>query len=124
VHLDTHIVVWLYIHRDEAFSRRARHLIDTEPLTVSPMVAVELDLLYEVGRTEGPASVVLNGLELTLGLTVSSQPFLAVARAATDLTWTRDPFDRLICAQAVAEHRLLLTKDHTIRKNLALARWD
>jgi PIN domain nuclease of toxin-antitoxin system len=124
MHLDTHVVVWLYVDQDDAFSPTARHLIDTEPLMVSPMVAMELDLLYEVGRTEGPASVVLAALGRTLDLTVSTTPFSEVVGAATDLTWTRDPFDRLICAQAVAERRLLLTKNRTIRKHLALARWD
>ena len=124
MHLDTHAVVWLFVDRDSAFPAAARRLLDTEPLVVSPMVALELDLLFEVGRTEGPAEVVLNGLRRTVGVSVSSTPFADVTAAATALRWTRDPFDRLICAQAVAEHQLLLTKDRNIRQHLPLARWD
>lgn len=124
MHLDTHAVVWLYVDKDNAFPVAARRLIDTEPLVVSPMVALELDLLYEVGRTAGPAEVVLAGLARTVGLVTSATPFADVARAATALTWTRDPFDRLICAQAVADNAILLTKDRRIRAHLTLARWD
>ena len=124
MHLDTHAVVWLYIDKIGAFPAAARHLIDSEPLVVSPMVALELDLLHEVGRTERPAEVVLSGLARTVGLVITSIPFVDVVRTATDLTWTRDPIDRLICAQAVAENAILLTKDRRIRANLTLARWD
>ena len=79
MHLDTHVVVWLHTGQDSAFSRTARRLIDAEPLAVSPMVSLELDLLYEVGRTEGPAAVVLTSLERTIGLTISSAPFFVNA---------------------------------------------
>lgn len=70
------------------------------------------------------ADAVLSELRRSLGLTVNAAPFPAVVAAATDLTWTRDPFDRLISAQAVAEGDILLTKDRRIRKHLDLARWD
>jgi PIN domain nuclease of toxin-antitoxin system len=124
MHLDTHVVIWLYLDRLGVFPSAARHLIETEPLAVSPMVALELDLLHEIGRTQGPAEVVLAGLHRSIGLLVSPVPFADVVGAAANLTWTRDPFDRLICAQAVAENQILLTKDRRIHAHLALARWD
>lgn len=124
MHLDTHVVIWLYDSAGADFPAATRRLIDSEPLSISPMVKFELALLREIGRVTLAPEVILAELERTLGLTVSSRPFPAVVGAATDLTWTRDPFDRLICAQAVAEQQPLLTKDRTIRKNLALARWD
>jgi PIN domain nuclease of toxin-antitoxin system len=37
--------------------------------------------------------------------------------------WTRDPFDRLITAQAASYNQVLLTKDETIRKHYANAIW-
>lgn len=124
MHLDTHAVIWLFIRNHQVFPTSARRLLDTEPLTVSPMVLVELDLLHDIGRTEGPASVVLDGLRRSVGLTVSEAPSATVVGSATALTWTRDPFDRLICAQAVAEQEPLLTKDRRIRSHLDLATWD
>ncbi|MGI9002668.1 MAG: hypothetical protein ACR2GH_13530 [Pseudonocardia sp.] len=63
-------------------------------------------------------------LHRLLGLVTSSASFSSVAGAATNLTWIRDPFDRLISAQAVAENEILLTKNRRIREHLALARWD
>lgn len=124
MHLDTHAVVWLYESGTDTFPTLARSLLDSEPLAVSPMIALELALLHEVGRIAPPPEAILAGLRRTVGLTTSPTPFADVVGAATDLTWTRDPFDRLICAQAVAENEILLTKDRKIRANLALARWD
>jgi PIN domain nuclease of toxin-antitoxin system len=47
-----------------------------------------------------------------------------VTKAADDLTWTRDPFDRLIAAHAIAVGAPLLTADRSILENLPLATWD
>lgn len=124
MHLDTHAVVWLYESGTDTFPAAARRLLGTEPLAVSPMVALELSLLHEIGRIVPRPEVILAGLRRTLGLVASHTPFADVVGAATDLSWTRDPFDRLICAQAVAENQILLTKDRKIREHLALARWD
>lgn len=124
MHLDTHVVVWLYADGIEPFPPSARRLLNEEPLAISPMVALELALLHETGRVTAAPEVIQAGLGRTLGLVTSSAPFTDVVGAASDLTWTRDPFDRLICAQAVAENQLLLTKDRLIRKHLPLARWD
>lgn len=124
MHLDTHVVVWLYEGELDLFPAAARRLLDAEPLAVSPMVALELTLLHEIGRTGGPAAVVLAELGRSIGLTISQTPFPSVVDAASALDWTRDPFDRLICAHAVVDGAVLLTKDRRIRGRLDRARWD
>ena len=43
--------------------------------------------------------------------------------AAERLSWTRDPFDRLIVAQASLAGAPLVTKDRMIRKHFAKAAW-
>lgn len=43
--------------------------------------------------------------------------------AALSLDWTRDPFDRLICAHAAVVGGELATKDRSIRANFAPAFW-
>jgi PIN domain nuclease of toxin-antitoxin system len=48
----------------------------------------------------------------------------ALGQAAADLSWTRDPFDRLISAHAIVANAPLITADETIRANLSLAIWD
>ncbi|HEY5881776.1 MAG TPA: PIN domain-containing protein [Nakamurella sp.] len=124
MHLDTHVVVWLFAGSVDVFPPTVRALLDSEPLSVSPMVSLELDLLHEIGRTGRPAITVLAELQRTIGLTISAATFADVVSAAADLHWTRDPFDRLISAQAIAENQQLLTRDRRIRANLSVARWD
>ncbi|MGH3614883.1 MAG: type II toxin-antitoxin system VapC family toxin [Pseudonocardia sp.] len=124
MHLDTHVVVWLYAGDADVFPPSVQHLLDTAALSVSPMVALELTHLHEIGRTSAPSDVVLTELRRSIGLTISEAPFPSVVETATALIWTRDPFDRLISAQAVVEGEMLLTKDRRIREHLELARWD
>jgi PIN domain nuclease of toxin-antitoxin system len=47
-----------------------------------------------------------------------------LVEAATKLDWTRDPFDRMISAQAIVAGAPLLTADRTILANLPLATWS
>ncbi|HVL82908.1 MAG TPA: PIN domain-containing protein [Pseudonocardia sp.] len=124
MHLDTHVVVWLYEDKVASLPTSVRRLLDSEPLVVSPMVGFELDLLHEIGRTAGPSAEVLTGLGRSVGLTVSPAPFPAVVTTAAGLRWTRDPFDRLICAQAIVDATTLLTRDRRIHAHLDRARWD
>jgi PIN domain nuclease of toxin-antitoxin system len=42
---------------------------------------------------------------------------------ATTLSWTRDPFDRLIAAHSIVANSPLITADETILENLPLATW-
>ena len=59
-----------------------------------------------------------------IGLTPDDTPYIVVARAARALSWTRDPFDRLITAAASVSNHPLLTPDQTIRDHYAAAFWD
>ena len=54
---------------------------------------------------------------------VSTLSFQRVVAAAVEQTWTRDPFDRLIVAQAQAEGASLVTADKLIRKHFARSVW-
>jgi PIN domain nuclease of toxin-antitoxin system len=47
-----------------------------------------------------------------------------VTAIAATLGWTRDPFDRVIVAHALADDLPLLTRDERIRRHCPLARWD
>lgn len=88
------------------------------------MAVLELQYLHEVGKTGEPAGVVMKDLSARFGLKVSRLAFAAVLQNALPLTWTRDPFDRLIAAQAITENVPLLTRDATILNRCPLARWD
>ncbi len=100
---------------------RAR--LETEVIGVSPIVELELTYLHEIGRVSEPASVPLSALRRTLGLQVPDVSLVDLIQAATTLSWTRDPFDRLISAHAMVANVPLLTADETILENLPLAIW-
>jgi PIN domain nuclease of toxin-antitoxin system len=97
--------------------------VDSESSRICPIVELELTYLYEIGRVSEPASAPLSALGRSIGLQLSDASFEQVARAAVDLTWTRDPFDRLIAAHAIAAGAPLLTADKSILENLPLATW-
>ncbi|MGH3771315.1 MAG: type II toxin-antitoxin system VapC family toxin [Pseudonocardiaceae bacterium] len=124
MHLDTHVVAWLFAGHTNYLPAAVRRRLDSEPLVISPIVELELAYLHEIGQTSQPPGVVLQELGAAVGLTVSGAPFGAVVGAAIGLVWTRDPFDRLIAAQALTENETLLTKNERIRKHLELAVWD
>lgn len=123
-YLDTHVVAWLYALGGGAVPESiALRLEASDDIRVSPMVRMELQYLHEIGRvTERPLPV-LDALGAALGLTLCNAPFAAVVREAEGESWTRDPFDRLIVAQARLFDAPLVTKDATIHDHYALAIW-
>lgn len=123
IYLDTHVVVWLYGGLTEELSLDAMNAIETNELLVSPMVRLELQYLCETGRILAKPDTILSALATELGLATCALAFPAVVQKALSLNWTRDPFDRIIVAQAVAGKRRLLTRDQTIHKNFARAIW-
>jgi len=79
--------------------------------------------MHEIGRARDPAPMMLAALHKSIGLEFDDASFAEVARAAVELTWTRDPFDRMIAAQAIVADVPLVTADRTILDNLPLATW-
>lgn len=123
IHLDTHVVCWLYAGRVDLLSGAARDAIERDELAVSPMVGLEVQYLREVGRMRhGPARI-LAALRGDLGLEVSNLPFATVAARARSFSWTRDPFDRLIAAEAAVAGARLLTRDGVLRRRFRPALW-
>lgn len=123
IHLDTHVVVWLCAGEIGRFPAGARRRIEREELRISPVVTLELEYLHEVGRIAEGATFVLRDLAHRLGLAEDEGDFAAVVAAARGLSWTRDPFDRLIVGHAAALGTSLLTKDRTIRQHYRHAVW-
>lgn len=121
--LDTHVVVWLYTGQVEELSSSARTTIEQHQLAISPMVQLELEYLHEVGRLTVGGSDVVADLSRRIGLQVSDVPLEALVHAAAALSWTRDPFDRLIVADALVVGSGLVTKDRTIHDRTTVALW-
>jgi PIN domain nuclease of toxin-antitoxin system len=98
--------------------------METEAIAVSPVVGLELTYLYEIGRVSEPASSPLSALQRVFRMEIVDTSLAELVQAATGLSWTRDPFDRLISAHAIVANAPLVTADETIRENLPLAIWD
>jgi PIN domain nuclease of toxin-antitoxin system len=80
--------------------------------------------LHEIGRARDPAPVMLAALRQSIGLEVADVSLRELSSVAIGLSWTRDPFDRMIAAQAIIADAPLLTADRAILANLPLATWD
>jgi len=123
IYLDTHVLLRLYLGDLEKLSAAARKSIEEEELYVSPAAVLELELLHKIGRLAPTASRVMSVLEQGLAIRISELPFRTVVQHALKESWGRDPFDRLIVANAKAQDAPLVTKDEKIRRNYALAIW-
>jgi len=88
------------------------------------MVLLELAYLYEIKRIIRPPLALLNQLETQLGLKLCHHPFPAVIQIALLETWTSNPFDRVIVAQARANgYAALVTSDDKIREHYPNTVW-
>jgi PIN domain nuclease of toxin-antitoxin system len=64
-------------------------------------------------------------LQALIGLRISDHPFPAVAQTALFETWTWDPFDRIIVAQARSDgYSGLVTSDIKINENYSKTIWN
>jgi PIN domain nuclease of toxin-antitoxin system len=124
VFLDTHIVIWLYEGRKEKFSPTVRDKLESANLFISPLVKLELQFLYEIERiTERPEKI-LSFLEFALEINISTTPFSLIVEKSLDLSFTRDPFDRMILAEALAHEGILVSADREIKKNSKAVFWE
>ena len=123
-YLDTSIVIWLEAGLTERISAKAQQRIENSDLLISPMVLLELEFLREIGRLKTRIEPVLSHLGQAIGLSVCQLPMAATITAALQLSWTRDPFDRLIVANAAANNAAaLITSDERIRSMYQNAVW-
>jgi PIN domain nuclease of toxin-antitoxin system len=121
--IDTHVVLWLYAGEIGRIPTAVQQRIDDEDLRFSPVTALELAYLHQVGRVTVPPESILSELALMLGLSEVDESISRICFAARDLDWTRDLFDRLVSAHSLLSGLDLVTKDRTIRENLSSAWW-
>jgi PIN domain nuclease of toxin-antitoxin system len=123
IYLDTNVVLWLAGAPAELSAEAIARIDAAELLLLSPMVELEVEYLYEIGRLQRGAAEVIQHLEQYLPVRLCDRPFAAVVARARTMKWTRDPFDRLIAAQAALGGDPLVTRDKIIRANYPHAVW-
>jgi len=124
IHVDTHVLLWVASGEHHRLPARLVRWLPSIPVRISPMVTLELTYLHEIERVSRPAQHVLDKLSARLDLRASEAAFPRVARMACTLTWTRDPFDRLIAAGAMADDLPLLTADRRMLTHCPVAVWQ
>ena len=123
IHLDTHVIVWLFQKDLSKFSKQTLKLINDNELQISPMVMMELKFLNEIGRLNYKPMEIITELTKAIALNVSDEKFATTAYESLELSWTRDPFDRLIVASASAQKAKLISKDRNILDHYEHAVW-
>ncbi|WP_420642864.1 type II toxin-antitoxin system VapC family toxin [Candidatus Leptofilum sp.] len=123
IYLDTHVVVWLYAGQLARFSDEIQALLNENDLIVSPIVQLELQYLHEIERITVDAQTIITDLAARIGLQTCDKRFQAVVGEATAVSWTRDPFDRLIVANASLNSDILISKDQNILNHYPHAKW-
>ena len=123
IYLDTHVVVWLFSGDLDKIPHKALNLIEESELLISPMVLLELEFLYEIGRLTYKSKEILSSLSQSIDLKVCELSFAKIALESTKHNWTRDPFDRLIVANAICSNNILISRDKKIQDNYSKAVW-
>jgi PIN domain nuclease of toxin-antitoxin system len=112
--LDTHAALWFLSGDDRMGERARRHLLDdANRVLLSAAVAWEVAIKRSLGKLVAPEE------SMRLLVEAGAQP-LAVsldhAAAVEHLPWHhRDPFDRMLIAQARVEGAALVSHDDALR---------
>jgi PIN domain nuclease of toxin-antitoxin system len=111
---DTHAALWL-LGDDERLSPRADQMLTdaSNEVMLSAAVVWEVAIKRSLGKLDAPdgfAGLLLDAGAVPLAVSIDH------ARAVRSLPWHhRDPFDRLLVAQAALEDAILVSNDERLR---------
>jgi PIN domain nuclease of toxin-antitoxin system len=112
--LDTNALIWLATAHP-----RAKPLQEAStPLRLSPVSLLELCFLEEVGRLQIAPGRALPDLAASIGVPLDSPTSAELFQAAVGVSWTRDPFDRLLVAHAHCRSWPIATGDRNLLAHL------
>ena len=116
--LDTHFLLWIVLDvpRVDEFPWLERY----RPWGVSPVSFLEIQFLAEVGRLEVRQPEFTAAVARDARFVVDEVALVPLIEKALPLSWTRDPFDRLLAAHSGARRVPLCTLDRRMRSEHAL----
>jgi PIN domain nuclease of toxin-antitoxin system len=123
IFLDTHVAIWLYSGRLDLFKPKVLQLITDNQVCISHIARLEMKYLYEIGRINQLPDIIIAALIHEIGLVFSNNSIERIVNQAIHMDFTRDPFDRIIVADALISNSYLISKDQIIRKNYKYAIW-
>ncbi len=115
--LDTHVLFW-WLTDDARLSALARQVLSDDPDTAHVSVATAWEIAIKVGQGKWPeAGWLIGNFEREIGnegFELLPIEVLHVRTAGLMQTAHRDPFDRLLVAQAASEGLTLVTSDRSL----------
>lgn len=111
--LDTHFLLWTALDAERL--KEFPWLNAYRPWGVSPVSFLEIQFLAEVGRLEVRNPDFVHAVAADPRFTVDEVPLVTLVEKALPLSWTRDPFDRLLAAHSDARRVPLCTLDRRVR---------
>jgi PIN domain nuclease of toxin-antitoxin system len=118
VPLDTHVLLWAVLEPRKLSPQQREALEDSgNTLLVSAASAWEIATKWRLGKLSQAGSVVHNYRQVINGLAATEVPISSdIARQAGLMqVELRDPFDRLLAAQAMADDSVLVSSDPAFR---------
>ena len=113
--LDTQVCLW-FLGKPTRVSRAARRVLeDAEAVFVSAASVWEAAIKASMGKLDVNVAELIAQIEAS-GFNPLTVTFEHAARVAALPAYHRDPFDRLLVAQAVHETMRLLTTDRTLAR--------
>ncbi|MDP9121497.1 MAG: hypothetical protein M3O15_09045 [Acidobacteriota bacterium] len=113
--LDTHFLLWITMGSKRLADFPWIH--GRAPWRISPVSLLEIQFLAEAGRIEGSGRAFENAVSQDRRFLIDEVPLAALIRHSFDLSWTRDPFDRLLAAHSTARRLPLCTVDGTLLRH-------
>jgi len=123
--LDAHTLIWFF-NGDEQLSPNAKKLIENPKnkkfVSIASVweIAIKLGLkkLYFDGNTSEIADLIEQNNFFILPISIEH----TIAYETLELIY-RDPFDRILVAQAIVDKLTIITKDENIRKYKVKTQW-
>jgi PIN domain nuclease of toxin-antitoxin system len=117
VFIDTHIAIWLYENLTDLLTADEKEAIEKEEISISPIILLEIEYLYDIGRIKKNTKSIIKYLSDKIGLEIDKNDFYKIVEISIKEKWTRDPFDRIIVSQAKLKDSYLITHDRKMKNN-------
>ncbi len=111
--LDTHLLLWS-LSQPSKLSAPVRRMIDAAEVYASAASIWEVSIKSALGKLDANPREVLDGIE-PAGFTLVAVSGEHAARVAELPPLHKDPFDRILVAQALVEPMILLTNDAALQ---------
>lgn len=112
--LDTHLLLWA-LGSPLKLSANTRRMVDTSDVYVSAASIWEISIKTALGKLKADVEEVLAAIQ-PAGLSMLPITGEHAARVARLPTHHKDPFDRILIAQALTEPMILLTNDKALER--------